>query len=149
MTLVGRRVRDGIWISLGVLLLSGCGDGQQSVNPFGLTKRQRVDRAIATHEREEVEGLVLSAGVEIKNSLGAPDSLIMRNVLVPDEPRAGCFQYSVGEGAVERAVVSSDRTTIIYSTRTPGVFERYWTQFCQNRTGEDLTDFVNERVLGR
>lgn len=149
MTLVGRQVRDGILISLGVLLLSGCGNGQQPANPFGLTKRQRVDRAIAAHEREEVEGLVLSAGVEIKNALGHPDALIMRNVLVPGDPRAGCFQYSLGEGAVERAVVSSDRTTIIYSTRTPGVFERYWAQFCQDRPGEDLTDFVNERVLGR
>ena len=149
MTLVGGRVRGSVWIGLGVLLLSGCGDGQRSANPFGLTKRQRVDQAIAAHEREEVEGLVLSAGVAIKNALGDPDSLVMRNVLVPGEPRAGCFQYSLGEGAVERAVVFSDRTTIIYSARTPGVFERYWAQLCQDRPGEDLTDFVNERVLGK
>jgi hypothetical protein len=149
MTLVGGRICDRIWICLGLMLLSGCDDGQQSVNPFLVTKRQRVEQAIAARDREEVEGLVLSAGVEIKNALGDPDSLIMRSVLVPDEPRAGCIQYSLGEGAVERAVVSSDRTTIIYSTRTPGVFERYWAQFCQDRPGADLTDFVNERVLGR
>jgi hypothetical protein len=149
MTLVGRRICDCTWLGLGLLLLSACGDGQQSVNPFLVTKRQRVEQAIAAYEREEVEGLVLSAGVEIKNTLGDSGELIMRSVVVPDEPRAGCFQYSLGEGAVQRAVVSSDRTTIIYSGETPSVFERYWAQFCQDRAGEDLTDFVNERVLGR
>ena len=149
MTLVGRRTRSHIWIGLGVVLLCGCGDRQQSVNPFLVTKRQRVEQKIAAHERQEAEGLVLSAGVEIKNALGDPDALIMRSVLVPDEPRAGCFQYSVGEGEVERAVASSDRTTIIYSTKTPAVFERYWAQLCQDRPGVNLTDFVNERVLAK